>query len=167
MSLPRQWDGSATRREASSSLGYFSRHIAEIFAAQRDEIIPPATTSQTRWDAMSVSTWFFARTPVVIIFDLRRYEVAAQELVASQRADLLPLPSQLNSLIDNDRSSLVRGLTGGYYFDRREGVQLTVRKLRGTTGRWGTKDGGKDHHSAVNETLDIGPVTVTVAISRS
>lgn len=62
--------------------GYFSRHIAQIFAAQLDEIIP-----QVNYVAdplgRDVSKYLDLRKDsVVVIFDLRRYEPAAQQLAA-------------------------------------------------------------------------------------
>ena len=67
------------------------------------------------------------------------------------------------NLIDNAGQKSVKS----YSFDRGRGVELTFRKVRGTAGYWGTKDGGKDDYSAVNVALDIDPVAVTVASPNS
>lgn len=62
--------------------GYFSRHIAQIFAAQLDEIIPHVNYVADPL-GRDVSKYLDLRKDsVVVIFDLRRYELAAQQLAA-------------------------------------------------------------------------------------
>jgi DNA-binding MurR/RpiR family transcriptional regulator len=76
---------SSTPRRVVVSGGYFSRHIAQIFALQLDEIIPNVDYAADPLGHDISKYLDLHKDSVVVIFDLRRYEAAARELAAMAR----------------------------------------------------------------------------------
>jgi DNA-binding MurR/RpiR family transcriptional regulator len=76
---------SSDPRRVVVSGGYFSSHIAQIFALQLDEIIPNVDYAADPLGRDIGRYLDLRKDSVVVIFDLRRYEAAAEELAAMVR----------------------------------------------------------------------------------
>ena len=72
----------ARPRHVVISGGYFSRLIARILAMQLDQLIPQVAYAEEPLGADIGQYLRAGRDSVVIVFDLRRHELAAQEVVA-------------------------------------------------------------------------------------
>jgi DNA-binding MurR/RpiR family transcriptional regulator len=66
--------------------GYFSRLVARMLAMQLDQLIPNVDFAGEPLGADTGKYLRAGRDSVVIVFDLRRYELAAREVVALARA---------------------------------------------------------------------------------
>jgi DNA-binding MurR/RpiR family transcriptional regulator len=76
---------SSDPRHVVVSGGYFSRHIAQIFALQLDEIIPNVHYAADPLGRDISKYLDLRKDSVVVVFDLRRYEAVATELSAMAR----------------------------------------------------------------------------------
>ena len=69
-------------RHVVISGGYFSRLVARILAMQLDQLIPKVSYAEEPLGADIGKYLRAGRDSVAIVFDLRRHELAAQEVVA-------------------------------------------------------------------------------------
>ena len=66
--------------------GYFSRLIARMLAMQLDQLIPNVDYADEPLGADLAKYLRLSRDSVVIVYDLRRYELAAREIVSMAKA---------------------------------------------------------------------------------
>lgn len=88
---------SSSPREVVVSGGYFTRQIAQLFAFQLDQIIPNVDFARDPLSHDISKCLRLRRDSVVIVFDLRRYELAAKKVsvMAKERgASLIVITDQ-------------------------------------------------------------------------
>jgi DNA-binding MurR/RpiR family transcriptional regulator len=76
----------ARPRHVVTSGGYFSRLIARLLALQLDQLIPNVDYADEPLGADIGKYLRLGRDSVVIVYDLRRYELAAKEVVSRAKA---------------------------------------------------------------------------------
>jgi len=76
----------ARPRHVVTSGGYFSRLIARLLALQLDQLIPNVDYADEPLGADIAKYLRAGRDSVVIVYDLRRYELAAKEVVSLAKA---------------------------------------------------------------------------------
>jgi DNA-binding MurR/RpiR family transcriptional regulator len=76
----------ARPRHVVTSGGYFSRLVARLLALQLDQLIPNVDYADEPLGADIAKYLRAGRDSVVIVYDLRRYELAAKEVVSLAKA---------------------------------------------------------------------------------
>jgi DNA-binding MurR/RpiR family transcriptional regulator len=76
----------ARPRHVVTSGGYFSRLVARLLALQLDQLIPNVDYADEPLGADIGKYLRLGRDSVVVVYDLRRYELAAKEAVALAKA---------------------------------------------------------------------------------
>jgi len=122
----------APTRQVVTSGGYFSRHVARIMAKQLDQLVAAAVHADEPLGSDIGRYLGMGRDSVAVVFDLRRYELPAQQVAAlakQQGATVVVITDQGLSPAGDDSDVVLPVAVDGTPFDSFAALLVLVECL--------------------------------------